>query len=161
MRHDQIADKDSYRIVDVAAVWPVSPQMAPLPLSEIENAAAAPEFVPTPAAPDVPVAVGALIAGAYAMLLATFVLVTVSSAQSIFAVVIAAFFMLMFFAVPAIFFRAEGASKRPNFERFLAEGMDTLTGHSTAVAALVQMLIVPVSLTLGVTAIGIATAFIF
>jgi hypothetical protein len=68
--------------------------------------------------------------------------------------------MLMFFTVPATFFRVEGG-RRPSFEPFLAQGMDTLTGHSSAGAALVQMLIVPVSLTIGVTAIGIAAAFIF
>ena len=38
------------------------------------------------------------------------------------------------------------------------KGLDTLTGHSTGKDALVQMLIVPVLLTLGLLAMGIAGA---
>jgi len=160
MRHVDVSAQENFTIIDIAAVWPASPQVAPLPLLEPESALATAEFQSTEAAPDVPAAVGGLIAGAYAMLLATFVLATVGSAESIFAVAIAAFFMLMFFAVPAIFFHIE-SGRRPTFERFLAHGMDTLTGRTSAGAALVQMLIVPVSLTFGVIAIGIAAALIF
>jgi 3-oxoacyl-(acyl-carrier-protein) synthase len=36
--------------------------------------------------------------------------------------------------------------------------METLTGHSTGGAALVQMLIVPVSLTFGILAMAVAAA---
>jgi hypothetical protein len=72
MRHEEVAAKETYAIVDVAAVWPASPQVAPLPLLEIETTPATAHFGSTEAAPDVPAAVGGLIAGAYAMLLATF-----------------------------------------------------------------------------------------
>ena len=44
------------------------------------------------------------------------------------------------------------------FDGFLREGMETMTGHSTSAAALVQMLIVPVMLTLGIAAMGVAAA---
>lgn len=159
MRHAQIAEKDSYTKIDIAAVWPASPQLAPVPLPEGADAPAVVDFAPTPAAPELAGGVGWLIAGSYATLLATFALATAGSRESLFAIAIAAFFMLMFFAVPATFFGVEGA-KRPSMDRFLAEGMETLTGHATARSALVQMLIVPVLLTLGVIAMGIAAAII-
>jgi hypothetical protein len=42
----------------------------------------------------------------------------------------------------------------------MRKGMDTLTGHCSGRAALVQMMIVPVLLTLGVAMMGIAAAII-
>ena len=161
MRHEQISARDSYAKVDIAAVWPSSAQVAPLPVPDIEQIARAEDFTPTPAAPELAGGVGGLIVGAYAVLLGTFALATVGSRESIFAVAIAAFFMLMFFTVPAMFLGIEPSAKRPSFERFMAEGMDTLTGHASAKSALVQMLIVPVFLTVGVIAMGIAAAIIF
>jgi hypothetical protein len=160
MRHQQLKDHDSYAKVDVAAVWPASAQVAPLPLPEIAEAPAAAEFTPTPAAPELAGGVGGMIVAAYVALLTAFIFATVGSAESIFMVVIAAFFMFMFFMVPAAFFGIEGGGKRPSFERFWAQGMETLTGHASAKPALVQMLIVPVFLTSGVIAMGMAAAII-
>ena len=40
----------------------------------------------------------------------------------------------------------------------MRDGMNTLTGHSTGGAALVQMMIVPVLLTFGVLLMGVAAA---
>jgi hypothetical protein len=40
----------------------------------------------------------------------------------------------------------------------MARGLDTFTGHSSGKDALVQMLIVPILLTLGLLAMGIAGA---
>jgi hypothetical protein len=42
----------------------------------------------------------------------------------------------------------------------MRDGMDTFTGHSSGGAALIQMLIVPVLLTLGAAGMGIAAAII-
>ena len=76
-------------------------------------------------------------------------------------IAIAAFFVAVFFTVPTIFFGIEpGDARRVSFDRFLSQGIDTLTGHNSGKAALVQMLIVPVLLTVGVIAMGIAAAFI-
>lgn len=162
MRHEVLKDRDSFDTVDVAAVWPASAQVAPLPIPEIERASDREPVYGEPAAPDVPVAVGGLIAAAYGSLIAAFAVATVASRESIFMIVVAAFFLFMFFSVPRLFFKYEADhDARPSLSRFMSEGMQTFTGRSSGGAALVQMLIVPVFLTLGVVAMGIAAAIIF
>ena len=161
MRHEQIRAYDSYDRVDVAAVWPATTQVAPLPIPDIERPFDAEGFRAAPSAPDVPAGVGALIAAAYAALIAAFAFATVGSRESVFMIVISALFVVTFFTIPRIFLGTEaGTGARPSFERFLSEGMATMTGHSSGRDALVQMLIVPVFLTMGVLAMGIAAAFI-
>jgi hypothetical protein len=161
MRYDQVRAKDSFSKVDVAAIWPASPTLAPLPLAEIEEAVREPVFSPTAAAPDVPASVGRLIVCSYVALLGSFALATVASAYSIFLITISALFLLAYFAVPWLFFRQEPEQQaRPSFDGFLRKGMQTLTGHCTGGAALVQMMIVPVSLTFGVLLMAIAAAII-
>lgn len=158
MRHEQIAARHSYDRVEIAAIWPATTRLSPPPAPE-----AVPEtvedFAPTPAAPDVPAAAGAMLVASYAALIGAFALVTMGSAQSILAIAICAFFVAVFFAVPRVFFAVEPAQgRRIGFDRFLRGGMETLTGHSSGPAALVQMMIVPVLLTCGVLLIGIAKA---
>ena len=160
MRHDQISKKNSYTKVDVAAVWPASVQVAPLPLPEADERPMA-DFSPTPAAPDVPGAVGGLIVASYFALIGAFTLATVGSAQSIFAIAIVLVFAVSFFTVPRIFFAVEPkAGRRPSFQAFLHQGMQTLTGHCAGKDALIQMMIVPVLLTFGALAMGVAAAFL-
>lgn len=162
MRHEQVLDTDSFTKVDMAAVWPTSAQVAPLPVPDIEQPVSRESTRPETAARDVPVAVGGLIVGAYALLIATFALSTTGSGQSLFAIVIAVFFAAMFFGIPTVFFGLEPKNSRvPSLGRFMQEGMQTMTGHSSGPAALVQMLIVPAFLTLGAAAMGIAAAIIF
>ena len=162
MRHDQIHRKDSYNMVDIAAVWPAGAQVAPLPVPDIDEPAADAPFAPTPSSPDIPVAVGGLIAASYAALIAAFALATVGSAESIFAITVSALFVLAFFTVPRIILAVEPKQgRRPSFHRFMSDGIETLTGHCSGGAALVQMLIVPVSLTLGTLVIAVAASFIF
>jgi hypothetical protein len=159
MRHEQISAKDSYTKVDVAAVWPASSQVAPLPAPDADQAAAA--FEATPAAPDVPASVGVLIAGSYVALAGTFTLGMIGSAYSIYMISVVFVCLAAYFAVPYLFFRQErGTIRRPSLDRFLRQGMQTLTGHCTGPAALVQMMIVPVLLTLGAAGMGIAAAII-
>lgn len=161
MRHEQVLDQESYNRVVVPSAWS-APQIVPLPMGLEEGPAAGPaaDFAPTPAAPDVPGAVGGLIVAAYAGLIGAFALATAGSAESIFAIVIAALFAVAFFTVPRIFLAVEPNDKRrPSLQRFMREGMDTLTGHSSGRDALVQMLIVPVLLTFGALAMGIAAAW--
>lgn len=160
MRHDQINKTSSYTKVDVAAVWPASAQVAPPPLPEADEAKAA-DFMPTPAAPDVPASVGGLIVASYFGLIGAFTLATIGSAQSIFAIAIVLIFALSFFTVPRIFFAIEpAAGRRPSFQAFLHQGMETLTGHSGGKDALIQMMIVPVLLTFGALAMGVAAAIL-
>lgn len=65
-------------------------------------------------------------------------------------------FLAAFFTVPAIFLKLErDPVRRPGMPRFLAEGMQTYTGHVTGGGALVQMFVVPMLLALGVLCIGI------
>jgi hypothetical protein len=156
MRHEQISAKDSYTKVDVAAVWPASREVAPVPVAD-----AAAAFEPTAAAPDVPASVGVMIAGSYVVLVGTFALATVASAYSVYMITISFMFLAAYFTVPYLFFKQEpGKARRPSFDRFMRKGMDTLTGHCSGRDALVQMMIVPVLLTLGVAMMGIAAAII-
>ncbi|MEL1765999.1 hypothetical protein, partial [Acinetobacter baumannii] len=83
-------------------MWTAGAQLAPMPVIEIEESEPAAQM-PTPAAPDVPAAVGGMIVVAYAALIGAFALATVGSAESFFAVTISALFMVAFFTVPRIF----------------------------------------------------------
>ena len=158
MRHDRF-DAKGFDALDIAAVWPNSAQLAPFPITELEQISDGDEFRASPAAPDVPAAVGMMIAASYAGLILALAVATVRSAESIFAVVIAGLFVFAFFTVPRIFFAVERESgARTSFDAFLREGMDTFTGHNSGKAALVQMLVVPVMLTLAVLAMGIIVA---
>jgi hypothetical protein len=161
MRHEQIADQQSYSRVDVVALWPKTSQMAPPPASEPAPTIAGSVFLPTPSAPDVPAAAGGLLVASYGGLILAFALVTAGSARSIFAVAICAAFVAIFFALPRIFLAAEPKQgHRVTLDYFLRNGMETLTGHSSGGAALIQMLMVPTLLTLGMVLIGIARAFL-
>jgi len=160
MRHERIAAHAALAEADAAAVWPILPQVAPLPIIEIEQLAEPEAYRSTPAAPDVPAAVGRLIAGAYAALIAALFIAAAGSRESVFVITICALFIVMFFTVPRLMFRAEAdKSIRPSLERFMGEGMETLTGHSSGADALVQMLVVPAFLTIGVLCMAIAAAY--
>jgi hypothetical protein len=139
--------------VDETAVAWLAPTVAPLPLGDLGPTRAA------PAAPDVPGSVGGLIAASYAALIVALYVATAGSLSSIFAIAIAAFFVAIFFAVPRIFFAVEPMTeRRPGMGKFLKRGMETMTGHSSGPAALVQMLVVPVFLTMAVIAMGLIVA---
>ena len=160
MRHEQILARDAYGKVDVGAVWPVTTQVALLPVLDKAHAVRQPQQA-TPAVPDVPAAVGKLIIISYVALLGAFALATVASAHSIYTTVICAIFLIAYFTVPWLFFKQDQSmGVRPTMESFMQDGMETLTGHCTGRAALVQMMIVPVFLTIGVAAMGIAAAII-
>lgn len=157
MRHEQIRDRDSYTKVDVAAVWPIGGQVAPVPVLEVPEI----HTMPTPSCADVPASVGGMIVMSYAALIGAFAIATVGSAHSWYMITISALFIVAFFTVPRIFLGIEPKQgPRPDFDRFMAEGMQTLTGHCSGGAALVQMLIVPVSLTLGILAMAVAVSFV-
>ena len=161
MKREEFDLDHRYDSADIAAAWPVSAQVAPLPISDIDAIADLRTHHPTPAAPDVPAAVGGLIAASYAALIAALAWATAGSGSSIFAIAIAAFFVVVFFTVPRVFFAIEPSTgRRVSFDRFLGQGLDTLTGHNSGKAVLVQMLVVPISLTLGILAIGTVVAIV-
>lgn len=153
MRYEPDTFERHQPIDETAVAWLTPIAVAPLPVSDLESYRAA------PAAPDVPGAVGGIIAGSYVALIGALFIATAESASSVFAIVIAAFFVAIFFTVPRIFIAVEPMTiKRPNLSQFLKLGMETLTGHSSGPAALVQMLVVPVFLTLAVLAMGLIIA---
>jgi hypothetical protein len=136
--------------VDETAVAWLAPTIAPLPLGDVVPTRAA------PAAPDVPASVGGMIAASYVGLIVALFVATAGSLSSIFAIAIAALFVAIFFTVPRIFFAVEPITEqRPGLGKFLKRGMAISTGHSSGTAALVQMLIVPVFLTIAVLAMGL------
>jgi hypothetical protein len=162
MRHERLLDESDYNKVDVAALWPSGTPLAPAPIPDLMEAklpAVIVEFVPTPAAPDVPAAVGAMVFAAYLSLIGAFALATAGSAESIFVITISALFVVTYFTVPRIFLGLEPkGGDRPGLAHFMQNGMHTLTGHCSGRDALVQMLIVPVLLTFAALAMGVAVA---
>lgn len=138
------------------SVWPILNRdvMCPVPvLSVIDEA---PVFRSAPAAPDVPAAVGVLLFASYLALIGALALATAGPGQSRFMLVIAGLFVVVFFTVPRLILAQEPSSDcRVTIERFLADGMETYTGHCSGRAALVQMLVVPVMLTFGAALIAV------
>ena len=123
---------------------------APVLAPEAETRAA-----PSHAVPDMPAAAGAMMIAAYAALMMAFV-VTIHGARAEFAILIAFFYLAMFFGIPAMFLGVEADPvRRPDLANFLAGGIDTATGRISGTGALVQMLIVPVLLAFAILAMGI------
>ena len=137
MRHEQLKQIESFAIVDPPTV---------------EKAVVRPEF----SVPDVPASVGLLVIASYVAIIALFALTIANEGASAFMIGIDAVFLAAFVSVPVIFLKMEGdPSRRPDFSRFLSQGMQTYTGHVSGLGALAQMLVVPVLLAFAVLAIGI------
>ena len=153
---------DRFDLDDQESVWPVLSRDRAAPERVAEAVDDLPEFQSAPACPDVPSVVGGLLFGVYAALIGALALATAGSAESWFMLAIAAFFVIAFFTVPSFFFAVEPRrGERPPMDRFLEEGVMTYTGRCSGSAALVQMLIVPVSLAAGVLIIALEAAIIF
>ena len=151
MRYDPDTFERSQLIDETAVTLLAASTLSPSPVGERPGAVAA--------APDVPAAVGGLIAAAYAALIVALFIATAGSLSSIFAIVIAGLFVAIFFTVPRIFFAVEPMlERRPGLSLFLKSGMQTMNGHSSGPSALIQMLVVPVFLTFGVLAMGLIAA---
>jgi hypothetical protein len=148
---------------DIAAEVPV-PAAWPNPAAEAiasatpaaANDPAGTDFEPTSALGDVPAAVGGLLSASFGALILVFFALFAGSPLATFSIAICAFFVAMFFAVPKAFLVVEAdRSRKPTLDQFMRTGLQTLTGRSRGGDALLQMLIVPVLLTLGLAAIGI------
>ena len=137
----------------VAAVWPSLDALAADQAARPDGAAA---FAVSTAAPDVPAAIGGLIAASYAGLIAVFFAFFARSPLALFSIVVCAGFVAVYFAIPRIFLAVEAdPARRPTLGRFMRTGIDTATGRIGGKDALIQMIIVPVLVTLGLAAIGI------
>jgi len=113
------------------------------------------------AAPDMPASAGAMVVAVYVALIGAFALTLGHGAQAKFVILIDAFFVAMFFAIPIIFLRLENdASRRPSLNSFLKGGIVTATGRISGGGALVQMLIVPLLLLFAILAVGIISLVI-
>lgn len=139
MRQQELRNPAAFEIVETPAL----------------DQAAEPPPRPAAAVPDMPKAAGVLMITAYGALMCAFV-VTIHGARADFAIAIGAFYLAMFFGIPAAFLAMEGDhARRPDLFEFLHRGIDTATGWISGGAALVQMLIVPVLLAFAVLAMGI------
>jgi hypothetical protein len=150
MRHQELHNNEAFDIVDLAQVWPER-------AAELEsNAERGAKSVP-----DMPVAAGVMVVGAYAALMGAFALTLGQESHAAFAIAIGVFFVAMFFAVPLVFLRLEAdGSRRPDLSAFLELGIDTATGRLSGAGALVQMLIVPLLLAFAILAIGVINLLI-
>jgi hypothetical protein len=157
MRHQRLTARDIAAEIRVPAAWPnIAAEAAVAPAPAANDAEAAAPFVPTPAMADVPSAVGGLVAGIYGALILVFFALFANSPLATFSIVVCAFFVAIFFAVPRIFLAVEAdRTRKPTLGRFLHTGLATLTGGTGGADALLQMLIVPVLVTLGLAAIGV------
>ncbi|MGA9583473.1 MAG: hypothetical protein WBR13_16045 [Allosphingosinicella sp.] len=159
MRYQPIDSKTAAPDNAVAAVWPsFEALLNRQPLEEARPALdeTAPAFSPAAAAPDVPAAVGRLVVAPYVALLGVFFTLFAGSPLAFFSITVCAVFVVMYFAVPAIFFAVEAdPARRPSLSQFMHGGLQTLTGRTSGKDALIQMLIVPVLVTFGLTTMGI------
>ena len=139
MRHEEVRSREAFELVE-----------APL-VTQARDA----RPQPAAAAPDMPKAAGVFLILAYAALMSAFA-ITIHGARADFAILIGAFYLAMFFGIPALFLGVErDGTRRPDLVQFLDRGIDTATGRISGGEALVQMLIVPALLALGVFAMGI------
>ena len=153
MRHERIAEAE-------IAAWPRTLETIAPTFPEGGEFAVAMEQAlpvrPAAAAPDVAAGVGGLIVASYVSLILVFFAFFAGSLESVFVISIAALFLAVFFTVPRLFFKFElDDTRRPSLPAFMERGLETLTGHSSGRDAIIQMIIVPVLLTLGLLAMGI------
>jgi hypothetical protein len=150
MRHQDLRSDSR----NVAAVWPdVQTALAAAP--PVSPAAVISK--PAMAMPDLPVGAARLVVSAYFGLIGVLFAFFAGSPLATFSLVICAFFVATFFAVARTFLAVEAdPAVKPSMDRFLRDGIDTLTGRCGGRDALVQMLIVPVLLMLGLGAMGVA-----
>lgn len=150
MRHDQLRHRDDFEVVEIE----IKDRPAAAIIAQMEPRR---DVGPESAVPDLPAAVGRLIVGAYVALIGMLAATMARNAESAFVISIAALFLVAFLTVPRIFLAIEPETgRRPTMSAFLERGIHTATGHLSGRGALVQMLVVPVLLTLGLLAIGIA-----
>ena len=107
------------------------------------------------AAPDVPAAVGWMILGVYTLIMAVFLILFARDTEAGLMVAVSGVYFTVYLGVPAAFFRAEARGGDIDLKRFLRDGLNTWTGHVEGLEAIVQILLIPIALTIALTAIGI------
>lgn len=113
------------------------------------------------AAPDVPVAVGWMLLGSFALIMSGFVLLYTGSRLSTMTVTISIVYTTIYLAVPAIFLRMEPQAKyHVTMAEFIDRGMHTWTGHVRGRDAIIQLLTIPLAVASAVFLIGLEAAVI-
>ena len=112
------------------------------------------------AAPDVPAAVGWMILGVYALIMAVFLTLFARDTEAGLMVAVSGAYFTVYLGVPAAFFRTEARSGDIDLKRFMRDGLNTWTGHVSGIEAIVQILLIPVALTIALTAIGIISIMV-
>lgn len=107
------------------------------------------------AVPDVPAAVGWMILGVYALIVSSFLLLFARDMEAGLMVAIGGVYFTVYLGVAAVFLRTEGRSGDIDLKHFLKDGLHTWTGHVSGFEAIVQILLIPVALTIAITTIGI------
>ncbi|WP_421854902.1 hypothetical protein [Novosphingobium sp.] len=130
----------------------------------VAEPAAATPFVRPPmmseaAVPDLPSEIGLMILGSYGAIMAAFLALFMRSADAAMMVVISTGYVVMYLTVPSLFLKTESRSGRLSMAKFMADGIETWTGHVGGRAALVQILSIPLTIACAVTAIGIVFRF--
>ena len=143
MRHTQLKDPKSFDVVDPA-------EMAEDRVDRPQPAQ------PERAVPDLPAAIGFGMIAVYSAIVVLFALTIATTGQGPFMIAIDIMFLAAFFTVPILILGQEkDPARRPTLGRFLAQGMQTYTGHISGGGALAQMFVVPICLAFGVLAIGL------
>lgn len=129
------------------------PESVPVPVAAAKPQAAAGAWR-NPA--DMPVGVHTLALACWAAFLAVFWITFGISGNAEFMVAVSTVYAIVFFSVPVILTRMFPAEKRKHrdLSAFLNGRFDTLYGPIRGFDALVQVIIVPLALTLGGIAIG-------
>ena len=149
MLHEELKNRDDFDVVEISTLeGPASAALAEMDLGR--------ERLSEAAVPDVPRAVGVLMAATYAAIVGLFALTIATAGQAPFMIAIDVMFLIAFFAVPTIMLKLErDPARRPSMSRFMSQGMQTYTGHVSGGGAVTQMFVVPVLLAFAVLAMGI------
>ena len=105
---------------------------------------------------DMPVAVHQLALACWIAFLEVFWITFAFSGHATFMVAISTVYAIVFFSVPVILTRMRPSEERQNCDltSFLRSRFDTIDGSISGLDALVQVIVVPATLTLGGIAIG-------
>jgi len=99
-------------------------------------------------------------AGAYAWILGVLAVVLGASAEALFVIAISALFLLIYLALPGVMaVLGHAESSRTSLRGFLNRPMELWTGRVPGREAALQVVLLPIALAVGMTAIGIAIAF--
>ncbi len=103
--------------------------------------------------PDLPPVVGFMLVGAFAWIIAAYLITFWGDLQTLEMVVVDIVYVAVYLGVPWLILKLEPRTgPNPTFAQFMRRGIETFTGHLTGAEALVQILTIPVALAVATTA---------